>query len=234
MTDRFFYAPDIENNPILPEDESKHCTQVLRLKAGDPVLLTDGKGFIYDAVLQEIKSRNCKVEITNRRFRSPDFPEKIHIAVAPTKNMDRTEWFVEKATETGISEITFLRCRHSERKTINPGRLHKVAVSAIKQSQKTRLPVIHEMIDFNKFVSQDGNGIKMIAHCENTERQFIKKVYREHADAIILIGPEGDFTPEEIKMAVEKNFIPVSLGNSRLRTETAALTACLAIHIINF
>jgi 16S rRNA (uracil1498-N3)-methyltransferase len=231
--DNYFYAPDIEKNPALPENESKHCTQVLRLKSGEKILITDGKGYTYEAVLQDIKSRNCKVEIANKRFQLPCFFEKIHIAVAPTKNPDRTEWLVEKATETGISEITFLRCRRSERKEINLERMKKVAVSAMKQSQKALLPEISEMTDLEKFVSRDLNGIKMIAHCEGSERPYIKKVYHAHTDTVILIGPEGDFTPEEIKMAVDNGFIPVSLGNSRLRTETAALTACLAIHIIN-
>jgi 16S rRNA (uracil1498-N3)-methyltransferase len=231
--DKYFYAPDIENDLVLPEDESKHCTQVLRLKSDEKILITDGRGFTYEAVLQDIKSRNCKVEITNKRLQPPFFLEKIHIAVAPTKNIDRTEWFVEKAIEIGISEITFLRCQHSERKEINLNRIKKVAVSAMKQSQKAMLPGINEMIDFKKFISRDWYGTKMIAHCQDTERQYIKKTYQEHSDTVILIGPEGDFTPEEIEMAVNKGFIPVSLGNSRLRTETAALMACHTIHIIN-
>ncbi|MDR2384489.1 MAG: 16S rRNA (uracil(1498)-N(3))-methyltransferase [Tannerella sp.] len=231
--DKLFYAPDIDKNSVLPEDESKHCTQVLRLKSGEKILITDGKGFTCEAILQDIKSGNCKVEVTNRRFQPPCFSEKIHIAVAPTKNIDRTEWFVEKATETGISKITFLRCQHSERKEINLNRIKKIAVSAMKQSQKTILPEISEMIEFKEFILQDWDGIKMIAHCEDIERQHIKKTYQKHTDAVILIGPEGDFSPKEIEMAVNKGYIPVSLGNSRLRTETAALMACYAIHIIN-
>jgi 16S rRNA (uracil1498-N3)-methyltransferase len=231
--DNYFYAPDIEKNPVLPENESKHCTQALRLKSGEKILITDGRGYVYEAVLQDIKSRNCKVEIANKRIQPPCFSEKIHIAIAPTKNPDRTEWFVEKAIETGISKITFLRCQYSERKEINLNRIKRVSISAMKQSQKALLPEISEMIDFKKFIFQDLNGIKMIAHCEDVERQYIKKTYHAHADTVILIGPEGDFSPEEIEMAVNRGFIPVSLGNSRLRTETAALMACLAIHIIN-
>jgi 16S rRNA (uracil1498-N3)-methyltransferase len=231
--DKFFYAPDIEKNPVLSEDESKHCAQVLRLKSGEKILLTDGKGFIYEAILQDDKSRNCKVEITNKCFHPPVFGEKIHIAVAPTKNIVRTEWFVEKITEIGVSEITFLRCRYSERKEINLNRIRKVSVSAMKQSLKAHLPKINEMIDFNDFIVYDWDGIKMIAHCENSEREYIKKAYSAHADTVILIGPEGDFTPEEIEIAINKGFIPISLNHSRLRTETAALMACHTIHIIN-
>jgi 16S rRNA (uracil1498-N3)-methyltransferase len=231
--DTLFYAPKIADCPVLPENESKHCMQVLRLKPGEKILITDGKGFLYEAVLQGTKSRTCKVEIINQCLQPPFFSEKIHIAVAPTKNIERTEWFVEKSIETGISEITFLRCRHSERKDVNLNRMNKVAVSAMKQSQKAILPEINGMVDFEKFTSNKLVGIKMIAHCEDGERRHIKKAYREHSDAVILIGPEGDFSPEEIKMAINKGFIPVSLSNSRLRTETAGLAACLAIHTIN-
>jgi 16S rRNA (uracil1498-N3)-methyltransferase len=231
--DTLFYAPDVADNSVLPEDESKHCTQVLRLKSGGKILITDGRGFLYEAVLTDIKSRNCKVEITNQYLQLPFFFEKIHIAIAPTKNIERTEWFVEKSVETGISEITFLRCRRSERKEVNLSRIHKIAVSAMKQSQKAILPKINGTVDFTGFVSGDLAGIKMIAHCGVGERRHIKKVYREHSDAVVLIGPEGDFSPEEIELAADRGFIPVSLGDARLRTETAGLTSCLAIHIIN-
>ncbi|MDR2147461.1 MAG: 16S rRNA (uracil(1498)-N(3))-methyltransferase [Tannerella sp.] len=231
--ENLFYAPEISQNPVLPEEESSHCARVLRLKKGDAITVTDGKGYFYKAVLQGVNSKQCPLQIIRTEYSTPDFTENIHIAVAPTKNIDRMEWFVEKATEVGISQITFMRCQHSERKEVNLSRIRKIAVSAMKQSQKAILPEINEIIDFKQFINQNFNGTKMIAHCENTDRQPIKTVYSKHTDTIILIGPEGDFTSEEIQIAINHGFIPITLGNSRLRTETAALTAFLAIHFIN-
>jgi 16S rRNA (uracil1498-N3)-methyltransferase len=233
MTESYFYAPDIMENPVLPEDESLHCTRVLRLKNGDTVTITDGKGFLCEAMLEAVNPKQCKVEILRRIKPEKTFEAHIHIAVAPTKNIDRMEWFVEKATEMGINEITFLKCEHSERKDINLLRINKIAVSAMKQSQKAFLPDIREMIDFKTFINRSFQEMKMIAHCENTERKPMTSLYAHNSDALVLIGPEGDFSKEEINQAINADFIPVSLGNSRLRTETAALVACNTIHIIN-
>lgn len=231
--EQLFYAPDIAVTSELPEEESQHCVRVLRLKEGDPITLTDGKGFLYTAILANAHPKHCRVDITEQHRQTSLWNYIIHIAIAPTKNMDRMEWFVEKATEIGINTITCLRCRHSERREIKLQRLNKIAVSAMKQSQKTWLPQINEMIDFNTFISQKLDGDKMIAHCAEDKKQLIKDSYKPNSNALILIGPEGDFSSEEINAALSAGFSPISLGKSRLRTETAALTACQTIHILN-
>lgn len=228
-----FYAPEIAMNQELSEEESNHCTRVLRLKEGDRITLTDGKGVFYTAVLTDMHPKHCRVDIQERRPQKPLWDYTIHIAVAPTKNMERMEWFVEKATEIGINAITFLRCRYSERKEIKRQRLHKIAVNAMKQSQKAVLPQINGMIDFETFIKQSFEGTRLIAHCANDDKQFIRDAYKPNDNALILIGPEGDFSTEEINAARSIGFIPVSLGASRLRTETAALVACHTLHILN-
>ena len=231
--EQLFYAPDIITTSALPEDESQHCVRVLRLKEGDNIAITDGKGFIYNAILESAHPKHCLVNITEQLPQKPIWENTIHIAVAPTKSIDRMEWFVEKATEIGVNTITCLRCHHSERREINLLRLNKIAVSAMKQSQKATLPLISEMINFNKFISQEFEGHKMIAHCAENEKQLIKDTYKPGGNALILIGPEGDFSNEEINAALSAGFTPISLGKSRLRTETAALVACHTIHLIN-
>ena len=157
----------------------------------------------------------------------------IHIAVAPTKNMDRIEWFAEKATEIGLDALTFVNCRFSERKVIKTERVERIVVSAMKQSLKYSKPVVDEMVDFKKFVSQERAGEKYIAHCYDGEKNMLKDIHQPGCDATVLIGPEGDFSPEEVKMAMEAGYKPVSLGNSRLRTETAALAACHILMLKN-
>ena len=231
--EQLFYAPYIADDPILPEDESQHCVRVLRLKEGDSVTITDGKGYLYTAILENAHPKHCRVNISERQPQKPLWDYEIHIAVAPTKNIDRMEWFVEKATEIGINTITCLCCRHSERREIKLQRLNKIAVSAMKQSQKTILPQINEMIDFNKFISQGFNGQKMIAHCTEDKKISIKEAYKPGSNALILIGPEGDFSNDEINAAISAGYAPVTLGKSRLRTETAALVACHTIHLFN-
>jgi 16S rRNA (uracil1498-N3)-methyltransferase len=230
-----FYAPDIVCVPELPEDESLHCVRVLRLKNGDGITVTDGKGFLYGAVLAEAHPRCCRIEITDRQERKPLWNFDVHIAISPTKNMDRMEWFVEKATEIGINRITCLRCRYSERREIKLQRLNRIAISAMKQSQKTTLPEINEIVDFREFIAHnaDTGGYRMIAHCSGNEKNLIRDVYEPNKNVLILIGPEGDFSREEIDAALATGFLPVSLGESRLRTETAALVACHTIHILN-
>ena len=231
--EQLFYAPDIIDTLVLPEDESQHCARVLRLNEGDEITVTDGKGSFFSAILENVHPKHCHINITEH------FPQKtlwdgtIHIAIAPTKNMDRLEWFVEKATEIGINTITCLRCRYSERREIKLQRLIKIAVSAMKQSQKATLPQINEMIDFNNFISIKHEGQKMIAHCVENQKYLIKDIYKPKDNVLILIGPEGDFSNEEIASALTAGFSPVSLGKSRLRTETAALVACHTIHILN-
>jgi len=233
MMEQLFYAPDISVIPELPEEESQHCTRVLRLKTGDSITVTDGKGFFYAATITNTHPNHCQVGITKRWSYQPLRKYNIHIAVAPTKNMDRMEWFVEKATEIGIDTITCLHCRYSERKEIKLQRLNRIAISAMKQSQKAFLPVINEMTDFQNFILHDFNDVKMIAHCADDHKQLIKNVYIPGRQALILIGPEGDFSSEEIADARAAGFRPVSLGENRLRTETAALVACHTIHLLS-
>lgn len=226
-----FYTPDIEIKSELPEEEARHCVRVLRLSEGEPIMLTDGKGSFFEAEIVAANNKRCAVAIQETIRQEPLWKGRLHIAMAPTKNMDRNEWFAEKATEMGIDEITFLDCRFSERKNIKTDRIEKITVSAMKQSLKARLPKLNEMIAFDKFIAQEFSGQKFIAHCYEGEKQELKSVLLPE-EAVILIGPEGDFSPEEVEKALAKGFIPISLGKSRLRTETAALSACFTFSYI--
>lgn len=228
-----FYTPDIQTKKELPEEEAQHCIRVLRLTAGDEITLTDGKGNFYRAEISAATNKRCLVNITEVIYQQPLWPCHLHIALAPTKNMDRNEWFAEKATEIGFDELTFLNCRFSERKVIKTERIEKILVSAIKQSLKARLPLLNGMTDFDKFIEQDFRGQKFIAHCYEGEKPHLKDVLKKGENALVLIGPEGDFSEEEVKKAIDKGFIPISLGKSRLRTETAALVACHTMNLIN-
>ena len=221
-----FYTPDIQTNAELPEEEAQHCVRVLRLTAGDELTQTDGKGNFYRAEISAATKKRCLVNIKETIHQEPLWEGHLHIAMAPTKNMDRNEWLAEKATEIGFDELTFLNCRFSERKVIKTERIEKILVSAIKQSLKARLPRLNEMTDFNSFIEKDFSGQKFIAHCYEGEKPLLKDVLKKGEDTLVLIGPEGDFSEEEVKKAIEKGFIPISLGKSRLRTETAALVAC--------
>ncbi len=229
-----FYTPDIEQTLELPEEESLHCARVLRLSEGTGILLADGKGNFYQAVLTRAHQKHCTVEIVSVTPQPRLWPVKIHMAVAPTKNIDRIEWFAEKATEIGMDALTLLCCRYSERKEVKTERIHKILVSAMKQSLKATLPQLMPMTDFRQFVSQPFEGQKFIAYCgDEQEKRLLKELYRSGSDVLILIGPEGDFSEEEVALAIANGFLPVSLGESRLRTETAALAACHTIHVIN-
>lgn len=228
-----FYTPDIQTRAELPEEEAAHAVRVLRLEAGDEVTLTDGKGCFYRAEISAASNKRCLVNVLGTLPQEPLWQGHLHLAMAPTKNMDRTEWLAEKATEIGFDELTFLNCRFSERKVIKTERIQKILVSAIKQSLKARLPKLNEMTDFNKFIRQPFNGQKFIAHCYEGEKPLLKDIVRRGEDALVLIGPEGDFSEEEVKLAVEQGFQPISLGRSRLRTETAALVACHLMNLCN-
>lgn len=225
-----FYTPDIANTQELPEEEAGHCLRVLRLGIGDEVMLTDGRGFFYQAVIAAATQKRCMVKIVSKTEQEPFWGGHLHLALAPTKNMDRMEWLAEKATEIGFDELTFLNCRFSERKVIKTDRIEKIVVSAVKQSLKARKPVVNEMTDFRKFMERDFSGQKFIAHCYEGEKPLLRDVLHPDEDAVILVGPEGDFSPEEVTLAMEKGFQPVSLSKSRLRTETAAL---VAVHLMN-
>ena len=217
----------------MPEEEVGHCLRVLRLGIGDEVMLTDGKGSFYKAVISAATNKRCQLKVIEELPQEKGWTGWLHLAMAPTKNMDRTEWFAEKATEIGFDELTFLNSRYSERKVIKTERIEKILVSAVKQSLKASKPVLNEMMDFNKFISQEFHGQKFICHCNEGEKKLLKDVVIPGEDAVILIGPEGDFSPEEVAKAMACGFIPVSLGKSRLRTETAALVAVHTLNLFN-
>lgn len=229
-----FYAPDIETNQILPESDSQHCVRVLRMKSGDELSVIDGKGHCYTCRLLEAHSKRASVEILDKSPLPLSWQNNIAIAVAPTKHLDRMEWMVEKLTEIGINRIIPLLCRYSERKELKIERLEKIAISAMKQSLKAVLPQIEPMMPIRDFIIGCSTPQKFIAYCDKSiPRELLSKKYKANKDVTILIGPEGDFSQEEIKLALDNGFIPVSLGDNRLRTETATIAACNTFHIIN-
>lgn len=226
-----FYAPEIASKAELPEEEAQHCLRVLRLTTGDEIQITDGKGYFYRADITAATNKRCLVTIRETLFQEPLWNGRLHIAMAPTKNMDRNEWFAEKATEIGVDELTFLNCQCSERRVLKSERMEKILVSAMKQSLKARLPKLNPLIPFDRFMEQEFTGQKFIAHCHAGEKPELKNLLNSQEDALVLIGPEGDFSEAEVKRAIEKGFTAISLGKSRLRTETAALVACHTLHL---
>ena len=225
-----FYTPDIATTLELPQDEAAHAIRVLRLAEGAGVMLTDGKGSFYRAEIDMVSGKRCYVRIVETTTPEPMWRGHLHLAMAPTKNMDRIEWFAEKATEIGFNELTFLDCRFSERKVVKTERVEKILVSAMKQSLKPTLPILNGMTPFDKFVSQPFEGQKFIAHCYEGEKEALMQALQPGENALVLIGPEGDFSPEEVQLAIQHGFRPITLGKSRLRTETAAL---VAVHVMN-
>lgn len=229
-----FYAPDIEKTKMLPECDSQHCVRVLRMKTGDNIDVIDGKGYRYECKIVEAHQKRTSIEIINKVSIPLSWDNNITIAVAPTKHIDRMEWFVEKSTEIGVNRIIPLLCHHSERKEIKVERLEKIAISAMKQSLKAVLPIIYPMTTVKKIITESNTAQKFIAYCdESIPRKLFCNEYKSNEDCIILIGPEGDFSKEEITLALDNGFIPISLGDNRLRTETAAIAACHTCHIIN-
>ncbi len=224
-----FYEPDILNNGgKLSEEESKHCIKVLRHKAGDSIQIINGKGVRATVIITDASSRQCRVKIESMEEQAPP-AATIHIAIAPTKSIDRFEWFLEKATELGADVITPLLCRQSERRQIKPARLEKVITAATKQSLRLWRPVLNPMTAFDKFLSTSHDeSHQFIAHCTKDNKQELAHALKETTlgSVLILIGPEGDFSSEEIELALQKGFVPVSLGVNRLRTETAGIAAC--------
>lgn len=225
-----FYTPDIAHSHELPADEAAHALRVLRLQPGDEVRLTDGQGGFYHARISECNRKRCMVEVIEREEQAPLWTGHLHLALAPTKNMDRMEWLAEKATEIGFDELTFLNCQWSERRIVKGERIEKILISAMKQSLKARLPKLNDITDFVQFVKQPVGGQKFIAHCHEGEKTPLRQALQPAQDALVLIGPEGDFSPDEVALAVAEGFTPVTLGNTRLRTETAAL---VAVHLMN-
>ena len=230
-----FFAPDILETLTLPESDSQHCVRVLRKQEGDVIEVIDGRGTRYTCRIVEAHAKRTRLEIIGREKVDKFWRGNITIAVAPTKHIDRMEWLVEKATEVGFNEFVPLLCRYSERRELKRERLEKTAVSAMKQSLKAALPEVREMTPFRKFVEQYSSvAQKFVAYCtDDGERRLLSRSFRPGADAVVLIGPEGDFSPEEIQAAVDAGFQPISLGDARLRTETAALTALETLHIIS-
>ena len=228
-----FYTPDIATTLELPQDEAAHAIRVLRLAEGAGVMLTDGKGSFYRAEIDMVSGKRCYVRIVETTTPEPMWRGHLHLAMAPTKNMDRIEWFAEKATEIGFNELTFLDCRFSERKVVKIERVEKILVSAMKQSLKPTLPILNGMTPFDKFVSQPFEGQKFIAHCYEGEKEALMQALQPGENALVLIGPEGDFSPEEVQKAMAHGFRPITLGKSRLRTETAALVAVHMMNIVN-
>lgn len=234
MATTLFYTGEIisEDFYVLQPEESKHVIKVLRMNRGDEVTLTDGIGTYYDAEIFDANPKHCNLQITAKRSIKPA-SFKIHMAVAPTKNINRFEWFLEKATEIGVSEITPLICVNSERTIVKTERLNKVIIAAMKQSKQAWKPILNEPEKLYQFLDQKFSGQRFIPWISDTPPKHLGKVYQKKQDCVILIGPEGDFTLEEIATAGDAGFIPVSLGPNRLRTETAALAACHTINLIN-
>lgn len=247
-----FYAPDIAEDPMLPQEEAQHAVRVLRMQEGDSLLVTDGRGHFHEAVLTLASPKRCSVEIVRTYAAQRPWRGGIHLAVAPTKSMDRMEWLAEKATEIGMDSLAFLDCANSERHVVKTERIEKIVVAATKQSHKAFKPEVHPLTDFRKFVQQPFCGEKYIAHCyrdldestpcgdyaggtQGRERfagrdiPALSQAMGPDGASLVLVGPEGDFSLEEVRMAEAAGFRPISLGRSRLRTETAAL---VAVHLM--
>jgi 16S rRNA (uracil1498-N3)-methyltransferase len=232
--DNIFYAADIkEGFYTLKQDESKHLIKVLRKHTGDEVFFTDGKGFFYRTVIVDNNPKHCNVEIVEKLPGNDKRDYFLKIAVAPTKNINRYEWFLEKSTEIGTDEIIPFTSFHSERKEIKYDRLERVIIAAVKQSLKSHKPFLNKLQTFSEVINTDFTGQKFIAYVDNKVTTLLKEVYKPGNNVFILIGPEGDFSKKEVDAAIEKGFVPVSLGPSRLRTETAAIAACHTINLLN-
>lgn len=230
-----FYAPEIAP-PVfqLNAEESKHIIRVLKMKKGDDIRFTNGKGMMYFCKILSNNPKGCEVEVLNSEKGEDVRPFYLQIAAAPTKNINRFEWFLEKATEIGIDRITPFISEHSERKAVKVDRLNRVVTAAMKQSLKSLRPVLDEVIKFSQLIGQDFEGEKFIAYINKEVNLELSKAYHPGSNALILIGPEGDFSPQEVKDAKAKGFIPVKLGPYRLRIETAAVAACHTINLLNY
>ena len=229
---QLFFIENPEREIVLSKEESKHATKVLRKKEGDILNFTDGKGGFYKAEITVADTKKCRLQIISSEQKPKQHNCYLHIAIAPTKNMDRYEWFLEKATEIGIDEITPIICDHSERKVLKTERCNRILLSAIKQSLKFHLPKLNEAISLKEFLKQDFEGNKYIAHCEDGNKTELRKEEKANKTTV-LIGPEGDFSTSEIEIALQNQFKAVNLGTSRLRTETAGIVAVYTINIFN-
>lgn len=232
---QLFFAPDIKPDDksfVFDKEESRHIVKVLRKKDGDTIYITNGKGWLFTSSITFATEKRCEVALASATYSEP-MPYHLHLAVAPTKMNDRYEWFLEKAVEIGISEITPIICEHSERTVFKAERFEKIIQSAMKQSLQYHMPVLHEPVAFNQFVKQQHEGKLFIAHCEETDKKLLKTELAPKENQTILIGPEGDFSTKEIELALSLGYVPVSLGNTRLRTETAAVVAAHSVAFVN-
>ncbi|SHM37191.1 16S rRNA (uracil(1498)-N(3))-methyltransferase [Flavobacterium chilense] len=232
---QLFYNPDIDETTesfSFDKEESRHIIKVLRKKDSDILHVTNGHGLLFETEITLASDNKCIVDVLSIK-KAPEPKFRLHLAVAPTKMNDRFEWFLEKATEIGIQEITPVFCDRSERKVINPERFEKIILSAMKQSNETYLPKLNEAISFKEFIKQKNEGLQLIAHCEETDKKSLKEVLKPNENVTLLIGPEGDFSEKEIALGIENNYQPVTLGNTRLRTETAAVVACHSVVFFN-
>ncbi len=232
---RYFYVPDADQVTELPAEEASHALKVLRLKAGDEMMLMDGKGSFYRAVITIADNHHCMYRIEESLPQEPQWQGHVHLAIAPTKMNDRMEWMTEKAVEVGLDELSFLNCQFSERRQLKTERIWKIVVSAAKQSRKAYFPTVNELLPFKTFIKAHQQGHRYIAHCyTEVERvNLFDELSRLDAseDALVLIGPEGDFSMDEVKLAINHGFIPVDLGKSRLRTETAGLASVMMMQL---
>ncbi|MBP3787597.1 MAG: 16S rRNA (uracil(1498)-N(3))-methyltransferase [Prevotella sp.] len=232
---RFFYAPDAATSTELPQEEAMHALRVLRLKSGDEMMLMDGKGSFYRAEVTLAHTHHCFYEIKDSLPQQPQWKGRVHLAIAPTKLMDRIEWMTEKAVEIGIDELSFLNCQFSERRVVKVPRVDKIVVSAVKQSRKAWKPAVNEIVSFADFIAQPREGRKYIAHCyDEIPRTYLYEELQKPSDsddALVLIGPEGDFSIDEVRKAVANGYQSVHLGESRLRTETAGLAAVMMMQL---
>ena len=227
----FFQDNVQEGTNQLPEEEARHCVQVLRHQVGDEILVLDGKGGQYHSIITSISKRSCLYQVTSAE-QAPEKPFRIHLAIAPTKNIERMEWLVEKLTEMAVDEISLLQTKNSERRKIRIDRLKKKVLSALKQSKNPFLPKVNELTPIEKFLIHKRSGKKLIAHV-SPDHVYIGDSIVTKEEVLILIGPEGDFTTNEVNLAIENGFQPISLGASTLRTETAGLVACCAVNLLN-
>ena len=233
---RYFFVPDAAHQTELPTEEAMHATRVLRLKAGDEIFLMDGVGNYYRAQVTIAATHHCYYEILEHLPQEPEWTGHLHLAIAPTKMMERMEWFAEKATEIGVDEISFLNCKFSERRLLKMPRMEKIVISAVKQSHKAWNPVLHEMMPFKDFIRQPREGRKFIAHCyDQIPRTYLFDELRQSAapeELTVMIGPEGDFSLDEVQDAIAAGYQSVHLGTSRLRTETAGLSAVMMMRLV--
>ena len=232
---QLFYNPEITENTSqisFSKEESKHIVKVLRKQVGDIMHITNGCGWLFTAEITFAGLKSCLANVTSKTLQAKS-KYNLHLAVAPTKMNDRYEWFLEKATEIGVTSITPIICDHSERKIVKIDRFEKILQAAMKQSLNCYLPMLSEPIAFKSYITQPFSGDLFIAHCEETDKKSLKNELKPNKDITVLIGPEGDFSVKEIEMAIKNKFIPVTLGDTRLRTETAAIVACHSIAFIN-